>query len=309
MHKIFRVASFFSGIGGFDLGFERSGMTVVFQCEINEFCQNVLKKRWRDVTFKKNINEITPNDIPEAELWCGGFPCQYCRWQIKVKERVWKVIEVVSSTNLQNSSGRKKNDLDGLLLKMFPDSLIVMKEKISKYCYKRWMNSGIAYRGEYWMQNTLEHLSDAEESLLSEVLEPACPPRFFLTTVELKSLLERALQKETVSTGFGEGYRETDTFSIQHASIGRKHTAGPQAKGYRNDGETYTLDSRGNADAVCKTNDSFRMREITGVPAGLDGNRFRAIGNAVNVSVIECLGKKILEVERNAVKCAEKLLH
>lgn len=28
-----RVSSFFAGIGGFDLGFERAGMHVVFQCE------------------------------------------------------------------------------------------------------------------------------------------------------------------------------------------------------------------------------------------------------------------------------------
>ena len=39
-----KVASFFSGIGGFDLGLENAGMEVVFQCEINAFCQKVLKK-------------------------------------------------------------------------------------------------------------------------------------------------------------------------------------------------------------------------------------------------------------------------
>ncbi|MFB2977113.1 DNA cytosine methyltransferase [Microseira sp. BLCC-F43] len=41
-----RVASFFTGIGGFDLGFERSGMKVVFQCEIDPFCQKILKRHW-----------------------------------------------------------------------------------------------------------------------------------------------------------------------------------------------------------------------------------------------------------------------
>jgi C-5 cytosine-specific DNA methylase len=35
-----RVSSFFAGIGGFDLGFERAGMHVVFQCEIDPFCQS-----------------------------------------------------------------------------------------------------------------------------------------------------------------------------------------------------------------------------------------------------------------------------
>ncbi len=40
------------------------------------------------------------------------------------------------------------------------------------------------------------------------------------------------------------------TYTIQHAQIGRKPNAGPQGKGYRWDGETYTLDSRGSSDCV-----------------------------------------------------------
>jgi DNA (cytosine-5)-methyltransferase 1 len=31
------VSSFFAGIGGFDLGLERAGMNVVFQCELDPY--------------------------------------------------------------------------------------------------------------------------------------------------------------------------------------------------------------------------------------------------------------------------------
>ncbi|MBD4385924.1 DNA (cytosine-5-)-methyltransferase, partial [Xanthomonas citri pv. citri] len=33
-----RMASFFTGIGGFDLGFENAGIRTVYQCEIKDFC-------------------------------------------------------------------------------------------------------------------------------------------------------------------------------------------------------------------------------------------------------------------------------
>ena len=39
----FRAASLFSGIGGFDLGLERAGFDITFQCELNKFCRAILK--------------------------------------------------------------------------------------------------------------------------------------------------------------------------------------------------------------------------------------------------------------------------
>lgn len=71
-----QVASFFSGIGGFDLGFERAGMQVVFQCEIDDFCQKILKRHWPHIPLHEDITKLTAAAIPSAELWCAGWPCQ-----------------------------------------------------------------------------------------------------------------------------------------------------------------------------------------------------------------------------------------
>jgi DNA (cytosine-5)-methyltransferase 1 len=71
-----RVASFFAGIGGFDLGFERAGFDVVFQCEIHRFCSSVLRQHWPDAKYIPDISKVMPGDVPDSEVWCGGFPCQ-----------------------------------------------------------------------------------------------------------------------------------------------------------------------------------------------------------------------------------------
>ncbi|MPW31247.1 DNA (cytosine-5-)-methyltransferase [Agarivorans sp. B2Z047] len=68
--------SFFAGIGGFDLAFENQGFKPSFQCEINTFCQSVLQERWPDVPLHGDISSLSSSDIPEATIWCGGFPCQ-----------------------------------------------------------------------------------------------------------------------------------------------------------------------------------------------------------------------------------------
>lgn len=74
--KQLQVASFFSGIGGFDLGFEGTGFKINFQCEIQPFCETILRQSWPDASFAKDIATLEPKLIPTADVWCGGFPCQ-----------------------------------------------------------------------------------------------------------------------------------------------------------------------------------------------------------------------------------------
>lgn len=69
--------SLFSGIGGLDLGLERTGMKCIAQVEIDEFCQKILNKHWPDVQKFRDIRDVKKEDFKKpASLICGGFPCQ-----------------------------------------------------------------------------------------------------------------------------------------------------------------------------------------------------------------------------------------
>lgn len=70
------VASFFSGIGGFELGFERAGFAVNVQIEIDPFCNVILKRHWPDVLRYNDIKGVSNADVPVSDVWTGGFPCQ-----------------------------------------------------------------------------------------------------------------------------------------------------------------------------------------------------------------------------------------
>jgi DNA (cytosine-5)-methyltransferase 1 len=71
-----KLASFFTGIGGFDLGFERAGCEVVFQCEVDPHCQQVLKRHWPNVPLHDDITTLHLGEIPHADIWSAGWPCQ-----------------------------------------------------------------------------------------------------------------------------------------------------------------------------------------------------------------------------------------
>lgn len=71
-----KVNSFFSGIGGFDVAFEKQGFSISMLCEINSFCNQILQRHWPSVKKECDINTIDVDHIPQADVWCGGFPCQ-----------------------------------------------------------------------------------------------------------------------------------------------------------------------------------------------------------------------------------------
>lgn len=68
------VGSLFTGVGGFDLGLERAGHTIAFQCEADAKCREVLRRHWPEVPIYEDV--VTCNPTEPTDLLCGGFPCQ-----------------------------------------------------------------------------------------------------------------------------------------------------------------------------------------------------------------------------------------
>ena len=73
--------SLFSGIGGIDLAFNWAGGNILAFCEIDPYCQKVLRKHWPDVPIFSDIREINKVVIENAgisetvDVIYGGFPC------------------------------------------------------------------------------------------------------------------------------------------------------------------------------------------------------------------------------------------
>jgi DNA (cytosine-5)-methyltransferase 1 len=91
------LGSLFSGIGGFELGFERTGkIQTIWQVEIDAYCRRVLAKHWPTVQRFADIRECcgiqdggfchkrTGNGftscnrlhLEPVDILSGGFPCQ-----------------------------------------------------------------------------------------------------------------------------------------------------------------------------------------------------------------------------------------
>ncbi len=293
-----RFASFFAGVGGFDLGFQQAGLTPVFHCEIDPYCQRVLKRHWPDVPLHGDINTLDPKGVPNAELWCAGWPCQdlshanaqregldgrrsglfFALTQLaSIRKPRWLVLENVSgllSADKGRDFERVINELEeiGYLGIWFSCNLLSFgipqnRERVFLIA---------SYRSEL----SYKFYTDSSKLLGDHKARKASGP-----WGEARSELPEGIVSDNpllVQRRGGFGYTKATGFSpTLRAQTGRHqggHTDRPIVCGQKFDVE--------------------RVRETNGIPRGLDGRRGRFIGNAVAPPIARFIGTRILEIER-----------
>lgn len=70
------VGSLFTGVGGFDLGFEQAGYQVAWQVEADTKAQQVLRARWPAVPLHDDVRTVGAHNLSPVDVLVGGFPCQ-----------------------------------------------------------------------------------------------------------------------------------------------------------------------------------------------------------------------------------------
>ena len=71
------VGSLFAGIGGIDLGLERTGhFETIWFSEIDTYASKVLAKHWPNVPNYGDIKAIDYGSVTRPDIITGGYPCQ-----------------------------------------------------------------------------------------------------------------------------------------------------------------------------------------------------------------------------------------
>lgn len=73
-----QFVDFFAGIGGIRLGLEQAGHKCVGFCEFDKYARTAYKAMYDTEGEWENhdVRTVKPYDVPAADLWCFGFPCQ-----------------------------------------------------------------------------------------------------------------------------------------------------------------------------------------------------------------------------------------
>lgn len=74
--KEITFGSLFTGVGGFDEGFEEAGLKCLWQIENDDACTGVLEHRYRGRKRFRNVEDCGKHNLERPDVICGGFPCQ-----------------------------------------------------------------------------------------------------------------------------------------------------------------------------------------------------------------------------------------
>lgn len=68
----------FAGIGGFHSGLTKAGMKCVGWCEQDKYAQQSYRALYPtdNLWFSPDVRALNGTEMPYADLWCFGFPCQ-----------------------------------------------------------------------------------------------------------------------------------------------------------------------------------------------------------------------------------------
>ena len=274
------VGSLFSGIGGFDIGLERVGMTMRWQVENDPYCNRVLRKHWPNVVRYGDIKFIDWHTVERVDLVCGGFPCQPVSVAGKRKGRAderWLWPEFARCVGVLRPRYVLIENVSGLLVRGFADVLRDL--------------AACGYSCEW----------DCVPA--SAVGAPHQRDRVWIVAYGIGEQLRDAGCRRILSE---EGALQTDGEERErfwtHAGHGGEVMADadePRLEGRSNGlGSEKDCACQRTPWACCRAHEDQRIarsgirRVSHGVPHRVD--RLRGLGNAVVPQVVEWIGKRIL---------------
>ena len=221
-HVVRRLAfvDWFAGVGGFRRGLELAGAECVEFCEFDKYayCSYVamhcmtekereslkpltLKARQKEILnndiylhgewFAKDVRAVAPYDVPDADLWALGFPCQDI--SIAGKRRgiiAWETRSGLFYEIARLLEGREeKIDPNGFSLKMLKTSLTSTGDWTSSISSIHWTRSGMILNGTCIIPKITESPKTGSACILSDILEQEVEEKYFLSEEQTAKIL------------------------------------------------------------------------------------------------------------------------
>ena len=184
----------FAGIGGFRSGLEKAGgFECVGYCEIDRYAKKAYETMYdtEGEVYYDDARKINPNELPDFDLICGGFPCQ--SFSIAGKRGGFDDARGTLFFEIARIAAVKKPKY--LLLENVP-GLLSHDSGRTFATLVRWTNWGTMSHGRCLTAQILESPNPEKECSLSDFLEKNAPEKYCLSRTQIQKLLYNAYPDE-----------------------------------------------------------------------------------------------------------------
>lgn len=311
-----KVLDLFSGIGGFSLGLERAGMETIAFCEIDKFCQKVLKKHWPNVTIHDDITKLDGKYYAGTiDVICGGFPCQPFSVAGKQKGKddnryLWpEMLRVVSEAKPTWFIGENVPGIINMALEQVSFDLETKGYEVQTLVIPACAVNAPHRRSRTWILAHSEHarrnrykeqgsyrkaIFNSEEGKdgSGEFTGMGASPPMADPTSQCGNVGKCSQYSGTEHKLLQSGGVCGDVAYANGERWKQSHSASVAAREAECDWEDYARGVRSFWDfepGICRVHDGFPS----------DVERLKALGNAVVPQIPELIGKMITQIERN----------
>lgn len=138
-----RVFEGFAGYGGASFGLKRSGLDyeVVGMSEYDKFASSLLAQNFPDIKNWGDISKIDPSQLPDFDLFTGGFPCQpfsSAGLQLGLLDKYGRgtlFFHIIRICRVKRPRYLLLENVKGLTQKKFAPTFAAMKEQLRELGY------------------------------------------------------------------------------------------------------------------------------------------------------------------------------
>jgi DNA (cytosine-5)-methyltransferase 1 len=210
---------FFCGAGGMGLGFQQAGFTIVGAWDFDKYAVESYRTNVGDHVQQMDISKMTWEDVPKADVWAFGFPCQ----DLSVAGKQAGMIKGVTRSGLffeimrllEETRNQKPENLPSIIVaenvKALKRVLPTVKEEYENQGYE--MRETL-YNSKYWgvpqnreryfvvglrkdLNLTFEFLEEQTTYVpkLSSILESEVDEKYYISDEKASKIIEQAKAK------------------------------------------------------------------------------------------------------------------
>lgn len=189
-----KFIDFFSGIGGFHSGLELAGMECVGWCEFDKFAQASYRAIYdtTNLWFGDDVTKVKGSELPSADLWTFGFPCQDVSIAGKQKGLKKGTRSGLFYEIMRLLDERKENKPKWLVCENVKNLLSIDGGGAdSSMLLVKWPKEGTVLNGKCTIPKITESLKTESACTLLDIMENDVPADFYLSREKTQQLLSK----------------------------------------------------------------------------------------------------------------------